>query len=89
MSEQESGDKTRYNFKHIYSNFYVVRTHAGLRRAIKHFRPGEESKPDNVFIDKMKFPSVVSIFCDYQNGSERIYVQAVHVNRMMAAISGE
>lgn len=88
MSEQDTGDKTRYNFKHIYNNFYVVRTHAGLRRAIKHFRPGEEI-PDKVHVDKMKFPSVVSIFCDYQNGHERIHVQAVHVNRMLAAISGE
>lgn len=89
MSEQESGDKTRYNFKHIYNNFYVVRTHAGLRRAIKHFRPGEDTKPDHVKVGAMKFPSVISIFCDYQNGSERIHVQAVHVNRMLAAISGE
>lgn len=88
MAEQEK-DNTRYNFKHIYNNFYVVRTQAGLRRAIKHFLKGDPNEKMEVSVGKMTFPSVVAITWGRHAGIDNIIVSAVHVNRISAALVGE
>lgn len=87
MTEPKEG--TRYNFKHIYNNFYVVRTQAGMRRAIKHFLKGDLEENLEVTAGKMTYPSVVAISIGHNQANRCITVSAVHVNRMLAALTGE
>lgn len=87
MTEPQEG--TRYNFKHICNNFYVVRTQAGLRRAIKHYQKAGGDDKVEVVVGKMTYPSVVAISNGQNQGACCITVSAVHVNRMIAALTGE
>lgn len=74
------------NWTHIKSSFYLVRTQAGFRQALKHFQ-GENGDDAECRNYPKTYPAVVSFSWGY-NGSIYTLANIVHVNEMRAALHG-
>lgn len=68
----------RSNMEYIGQGFYVVRTQAGFRKAIRHFNEGDS---DTSEVDgwPTSYPSLVSLSRGY-NGTIFTGVNCVHLN---------
>jgi hypothetical protein len=66
------------NFKHIKDNYYLVRTQAGLKQAIKHagFAAGNYNEVINYPIS---YPSIVCLNPRYTGGID-LDCNAIHIN---------
>lgn len=76
------------NWKHIGSSFYLVRTQAGFRQALNHWKKKMDYDDD----DNMRllgfpkaYPAIVS-FSDGYRGYHYIRCNVVHVNKMQAIV---
>jgi hypothetical protein len=70
------------NWTHVGGPFYIVRTQAGLRQALKHHGklPGEDTRGY-----PRTYPALVC-FSNGYSGSEWVRVDAVHLNRLLEKI---
>lgn len=63
---------------HVSGAFYLVRTQAGLKKAIKHYFDEDDAKMD-VYGYPKKYPALISLNTGYQ-GYWYIVVKQVHLN---------
>jgi len=67
------------NFTYLTNGFYIVRTQAGFRQALKHYAPSlANENPSNW---PSTFPSIVALSTGYA-GYHFINVNVMHVNKM-------
>jgi hypothetical protein len=66
------------NWTHVQGSFYIVRTQAGLRHALRHFG---RMNDEEVRGHPTSYPSLVSISYGY-TGSTFFRVDAVHLDRL-------
>lgn len=78
------------NYTHIKNGFYLVRTQAGLKQAIKHWLQDEDWRKrfDNVDGYPESYPSIVTFSVSYR-GVEDLSIRSMHVNTMIEAIKKE
>lgn len=75
--------KNPANFEPLGQNFYIVRTQAGFRKAVRHYNGGDKPPKGTVLGYPHSYPSFVS-FSDYQGFS--INVSCIHLKRLASAI---
>lgn len=79
MSSQQPEASNRENMTHLGGAMYIVRTQAGLRKAIK--ARFEDWKGLEVCGRPKKYPALVTISMGYC-GYEYINIHSVHLNRL-------
>lgn len=65
------------NFKHLKDNYYLVRTQAGLKQAIKH---SGISDYESVTCYPESYPALVCLNGVYYRGKFELDCNAIHIN---------
>lgn len=73
------------NWTHVRGSFYIVRTQAGLRQALRHFG---RMNDEEVRGHPTSYPSLISISVGY-TGNTFFRVDAVHLNRLQDKIANQ
>lgn len=76
-------DSDKENYSHVDGSFYIVRTQAGFKQAMKHWW-GEELGEVHGY--PTAYPSLVSFSQGY-NGGIYIRVSSLHLNMVSAAMT--
>lgn len=75
------------NWSHIGGCFYVIRTQAGIKHAVRHFL-GERQHTTQTYGRPDAYPAVVALSYGYC-GSTYVRLEAMHVNKMKEAIDAQ
>lgn len=70
------------NWKHVKGSFYIVRTQAGFRNALKHFLEGDKLRCVG---HPIAYPAMVC-FSNGYNGSLFVRADIIHVKALKEAI---
>lgn len=76
------------NFTYLGKNFYVVRTQAGFKQALKHFVSAEEypSYKNDIVGYPGSYPSLVHLSLGYR-GSNYIRADYMHITKLVAELN--
>ena len=74
------------NWSHVQGPFYIVRTQAGLRQALRHW--GRESHESDVRGYPKSYPALICISWAY-SGDTWIRIDTVHLNTVREKLEGQ
>jgi len=76
------------NMRHLAYGFYLVRSQAGFRKALKHYGQGDMPNTASA-IWPDSYPAVVSVAIDNTCGARWAITSWMHVNKIMEEIRNE
>lgn len=76
------------NFTHVGGSLYIVRTQAGFKQAIKHWRGEPHHGKERVEGHPRSYPALVSLSSGY-SGYHYVSVTHVHLKRLRGALRGQ